>query len=151
MITNQIPSITSFISIEPNLEKFLLKDQTNLLFNRKSKFSFEEDQKLIDLVNKFGSNSWVIISEEMKSRNPRQCRERYNNYLKPELSNECWSFEEDVILVNKYSLYGSHWSRISKFLPKRSENSIRNRWNYLLRKSEKIMSERNTSSEENTN
>ena len=103
----------------------------------KSKFTHEEDQMLRMLVYRFGSKDWQSISKMMGSRNPRQCRERWNNYLNPKLSQLPWSMEEDILLANKYAEFGSHWSKISKFFPNRSDNAIRNRWCLLLRQSER--------------
>ena len=103
----------------------------------KSKFTSEEDQNLRMLVYRYGTKDWQTISKLMGTRNPRQCRERWNNYLKPELTQMPWSMEEDILLANKFAEYGSHWSKISKFFPNRSDNNIRNRWQFLLRQSER--------------
>lgn len=102
---------------------------------KKMKFTPEEDQKLFKLINKYGTSDWMHISEMMKTRNPRQCRERWNNYLNPKLSDEPWTTTEDFTLIAKYKEFGTHWGKISKFLKNRSSNAIRNRWNFLLKKS----------------
>lgn len=104
---------------------------------RKSKFTPEEDKLLTHLVSLYGTTDWNFISSKMISRNPRQCRERWNNYLNPCLTAEPWTIEEDRLLVAKYRELGSHWSKISKFFVRRSDNAVRNRWQLLLRQSEK--------------
>ena len=104
---------------------------------RKSKFTPEEDKLLTHLVSLYGSTDWNFISSKMISRNPRQCRERWNNYLNPCLTAEPWTIEEDRLLVAKYREFGSHWSKIAKFFVRRSDNAVRNRWQLLLRQSEK--------------
>ena len=45
-----------------------------------------EDQKLRQLVDVSGDNiQWSSIAREIKTRNARQCRERWNCYLNPDL------------------------------------------------------------------
>ena len=105
----------------------------------KCKFTEQEDFQLNQLVSRFGKN-WNLISKIMVTRNPRQCRERWNNYLNPELSTAPWTYEEDLLLAQIYAKTGPHWSKISKHFPSRSDNSIRNRWHILLKRMEKRMS-----------
>ena len=60
----------------------------------KSKFTPVEDQKLRELVAKYGDNDWATVSKMMGTRNQRQCRERWTNYLSPKVSNGPWSPQE---------------------------------------------------------
>ena len=71
----------------------IAQQQTTL--GKKCKFTPEEDQRLMSLVMKYGTRDWLYISQKMMSRNPRQCRERWNNYLNPNLTAEPWTIEED--------------------------------------------------------
>ncbi|OHT12435.1 hypothetical protein TRFO_17703 [Tritrichomonas foetus] len=65
----------------------------------KNKFTPEEDEKLKQLVSMYGTNSWPIIASLMGGRNHRQCRERWKNYVNPDLRNsEPWTYEEDYLL-----------------------------------------------------
>jgi hypothetical protein len=43
--------------------------------------------------------------------------------------NDMWTEEEDRILIGAHRNFGKRWSSISRFLPGRSENAIKNRWN----------------------
>ena len=101
--------------------------------NNKVKFTDEEDKKLKSFVEKFGTKDWIHISNLMETRNPRQCRERWNNYVNPALRNDPWTPEEDLLLDAKYAEYGPSWNKISKFFINRSDNSIRNRWMMIAR------------------
>ena len=102
--------------------------------NMKLKFTADEDTKLAKLVAEHGTKDWVKISFLMQTRNPRQCRERWNNYLNPDLRTDPWTAEEDQILEEKYKEYGAKWNKISKFLQNRSDNNIRNRWMMIARR-----------------
>ncbi|EAY03723.1 Myb-like DNA-binding domain containing protein [Trichomonas vaginalis G3] len=99
----------------------------------KVKFTEEEDLKLQQLVMRYGAKDWIRISQLMITRNPRQCRERWNNYINPALRTDPWSPEEDMLLDQKYAEYGPKWNKISKFLKNRSDNNIRNRWMMIAR------------------
>ena len=103
----------------------------------RDKFTLDEDVKLKYLVSYFGVGNWKIIAAAMETKNPRQCRERWRNYLSPSVKINNWTTNEDFILVQKFAEVGPHWKTIAKFLKGRSPNSIRNRWKLLLKKSEK--------------
>lgn len=100
--------------------------------SKKVKFTRAEDIKLRDLVNKYSTNNWKIIAKELPPRTPRQCRERWNNYIDPNLSQEPWTQEEDEILMRIHDQFGNHWKQIESYLPNRSKNSIKKRWSALM-------------------
>lgn len=124
---------TSFICAQPltvfNTVHLEVKKQPPL----KIKFSAEEDSKLLNLVQQYGTKNWVRISQMMETRNPRQCRERYNNYINPSLRKDNWKKEEDDLIEEKVLEFGPKWNKISKFFENRSDYSIRNRWMMLER------------------
>ncbi|KAH0795990.1 Myb-like DNA-binding domain containing protein [Histomonas meleagridis] len=99
----------------------------------KSKFSLQEDAKLLSLVLEHGTKNWIQISQLMGTRNPRQCRERWNNYINPDLRKDPWTPEEDKILEEKYAEIGPKWNKLARFFENRSDNSIRNRWMMISR------------------
>ena len=101
--------------------------------NLKVKFTEEEDTKLLQLVIQNGTKDWIHISQLMETRNPRQCRERWNNYVNPALRTDPWSAEEDMLLDQKFAEFGPRWNKICKFFRNRSDNSIRNRWMMIAR------------------
>ena len=102
----------------------------------KKRFSFEEDQLLKRLVAKYGEN-WNVIASCMKKRNPRQCRERWINYLSGFYLQKPWTEEEDDKLSNLFQEYGSKWVKIASFFENRSDINVKNRWNMLVRREKK--------------
>lgn len=94
----------------------------------------EEDEQLTILVQKYNKNlSWIKIAKKMKNRSAKQCRERYLNHLEKSFKSGPFTDEELNILCEKQSKYGNRWKKITKYLPGRSENSIKNRWYSLQR------------------
>ena len=108
----------------------------------RSMFTASEDKKLLKLVEEAGKKpNWRAISIIMKTRTPRQCRERYQNYLNPSLEHENWTPDEDQLIMEKFQELGPKWNLIAKFLHGRTGNATRNRYQSLqrkLRKQEKL-------------
>lgn len=94
-------------------------------------FSQSEDENLRKLVEEYGENNWTLIASNMPHRNARQCRDRWRCYLRPSLVTTEWTEEEDKLLLQKYYEYGTKFSVIGRFLPNRSEVSLKNRLRLL--------------------
>ena len=80
------------------------------------------------------------------------CRERWNNYLTPDLkkfiffslsfinsknvyfNRGIWLSKEDIDLLEKVIRIGKKWSEISRITPGRTENGVKNRFNSLMKK-----------------
>jgi hypothetical protein len=115
-----------------------VQQQNSLKSKIKQCFTKDEDCILSQLVYQLGTGSWIQISKQIGTKNPRQCRERWNNYLNPELRKDAFTLEEDQILRLKVAEFGKKWNKISKFFDKRSDNSLRNRWMVLSRNKSKL-------------
>jgi hypothetical protein len=99
----------------------------------KGSWTNEEDEFLKSLLERYGKN-WSIISKFMPSRNGKQIRDRFLNYLDPDIYKEKFSSEEDAKILELYSRYGSSWSQISKYMKGRTADLIKNRFYSALRK-----------------
>jgi hypothetical protein len=97
----------------------------------RQKFSVHEDDRLRALVGELGIGNWPEVASRLGTRSARQCRERFKNYLSPNLRNGQWSEEEDRLLGEKFSEFGAKWSVIVNFFPSRSEVNLKNRWTQL--------------------
>ena len=93
---------------------------------QRNRFTHEEDEKLRQLVAYRDPPNWNEIAKYMRNRTPRQCRERYNNYLRPELVNGPWTKEEDDLLNDLFSKYGPKWSYIAQHFKSRSAVNVKN-------------------------
>lgn len=113
--------------------------------NRKARVPFtpEEDEKIKHLVNLYGNKHWSVIASFLVRRTPKQCRDRYTNYLVPGLFKGEWSNDEDDLLKKLYIQNGPKWSVFKNHFPGRSANSIKNRWNYFLSRQERTFSDEN--------
>jgi hypothetical protein len=104
----------------------------------RTRFTNQEDQCLLHLVAQYGTQNWRQISHLIRSRNPRQCRERYQNYLNPALRHNNWTADEDSLLEQKYREFGCKWNTIAKFFINRSDTALRNRWMVLNRRQTRL-------------
>ncbi|KAJ9520090.1 hypothetical protein QJQ45_030013 [Haematococcus lacustris] len=109
------------------------------------KWTEEEVVALVAAINAVPAShalNWAEIAKLIPERTGKQCREKYKvssslqsskNDLRPEISKAAWIASEEFILARAHSEVGNQWAEIAKFLPGRSENSIKNHWNATLR------------------
>eukprot|EP00190_Bangiopsis_sp_CCMP1999_P005476 CAMPEP_0198732480 /NCGR_PEP_ID=MMETSP1475-20131203/36202_1 /TAXON_ID= ORGANISM="Unidentified sp., Strain CCMP1999" /NCGR_SAMPLE_ID=MMETSP1475 /ASSEMBLY_ACC=CAM_ASM_001111 /LENGTH=303 /DNA_ID=CAMNT_0044495611 /DNA_START=92 /DNA_END=1003 /DNA_ORIENTATION=- len=100
----------------------------------KSLWSKEEDETLVRLVQQTGSRSWTFLAKHLHGRSGKQCRERWVNHLDPAIKKDPWTPAEDNKLLELHAKLGNRWVEFAKELSGRSENSIKNRWNSILKK-----------------
>ena len=110
-----------------NMQLYMLPAKTKKPYSR-SNFCPEEDSRLIKLIEQHGVGNWHFIAEMMPGRNVRQVKERWMNYLSPDVENSPWTAEEDAKIRQLVNEFGTRWSIICNFFDSRSVNDLKNRF-----------------------
>jgi hypothetical protein len=98
----------------------------------KGSWTRAEDQTIVEYVRHHDAKSWTKLAAKLPGRTGKQIRERWVNHLDPDLTHAAFSVEEDRRIIELHQTYGNRWVKIASFLPTRSCNAIKNRWNSTL-------------------
>nr|QWQ79403.1 MYB5 [Zanthoxylum armatum] len=102
---------------------------------KKGPWTAEEDQKLIDYIQKYGHGRWRTLPKNAGlKRCGKSCRLRWTNYLRPDIKRGKFSLEEEDTIIQLHRVLGNKWSSIASRLPGRTDNEIKNYWNTHIKK-----------------
>ncbi|KAF9933168.1 DNA binding transcription coactivator transcription factor [Linnemannia zychae] len=100
----------------------------------------EEDRQLRSLVNELGAEKWVLIASRLGSRTGKQCRERWHNHLDPSIDKSPFTAKEDELIFKLFEQFGSKWAEMSKLMPGRPDNAIKNHFNTSMQRKRRRLS-----------
>jgi hypothetical protein len=111
-------------------------EQKSILQTKRERrtFTTEEDEVITMYVRQYGSPDFYEISKLLHSRTITQIRERYRNFLDPNLNLQPFSEAEDSLLIQKYFEFNGKWCKMAKFFRGRTDIHLRNRHSILKRK-----------------
>jgi Myb-like DNA-binding protein FlbD len=124
-----LKTANSSLHRHPQAETTTLSESFIMVAHRRGPWSQHEDQWLVNLVARNGPHNWVRISQEIGSRSPKQCRERYHQNLKPSLNHDPITPEEGELIEKMVAEMGKRWAEIARRLKGRSDNAVKNWWN----------------------
>ena len=102
----------------------------------RSRFRPEEDEAIRKAIEEHGRIAWSRIASILPNRTARQVRERWLNYLTPDVSHAPWTEEEDMELLQTVSELGRAWSLVAKKFAGRTDVTVKNRYKLLMRREE---------------
>jgi hypothetical protein len=90
------------------------------------------------MLESIGGPKWKVISDEFNrrfgsKRNAKIVRERWFNFLNPELNKGEWSANEEIQLLDAVHVVGRRWAKVAKIMTGRTDHTVKNHFYVLLK------------------
>lgn len=118
--------------IKESREVFRIEKGARTGSTRRMQWGKKHDDALAALVKRNSGRNWKLISVAMKKKFPevnftsKNCRARWKNSINPDICKAYLNDAEELILIAYHSCYRNKWSKISRHLPRRHNNMLRN-------------------------
>jgi len=95
----------------------------------------QEDELLRKQIEKLGGpGNWTAIAQALDGRSSKSCRLRWCNQLNPNVKRGPFTADEDDTILAQHAIHGNKWAVISRSMPGRTDNQVKNRFNSTLRR-----------------
>ncbi|KAL3813323.1 hypothetical protein ACJIZ3_014591 [Penstemon smallii] len=109
--------------------------EKNTLLVRKGAWTKQEDDLLMQCIDKYGEGKWNLVPFRAGlNRCRRSCRLRWLNNLRPDIKRGSFTRDEVDLIMRLHRLLGNKWSLIAGRLPGRTANNVKNFWNTHMEK-----------------
>ncbi|KAF9114494.1 hypothetical protein BGX27_010644 [Mortierella sp. AM989] len=94
---------------------------------KKGTWTTAEEEILLEAVRDLSSENWHAVAMKVPGRNAKQCMQKWQTDLDPQINRLPWTPDEDEKLVEAYHTFGNSWQQIAKMVETRTWYQCYNR------------------------